>query len=65
VLAQGLRMFFGGRTACSLGGRAPIAAANSLRHDPLKAQFASVGEHDRALTFKSCAELDDACDGQF
>ncbi len=28
---------------------APVAAAGALRHDPLEAELAGVGEHDRAL----------------
>ena len=37
---------------------APIAAAGPLRHDPLEAEPASVGEHDRALSRQGFAEHD-------
>ena len=37
---------------------APIEAAGALRHDPLKAQLAGVGEHDRALGLDRLAEQD-------
>ena len=37
---------------------APIAAAALLRHDALEAQFAGLGEHDRALGDERFAEQD-------
>ena len=43
---------------------APIGAADALQDDPLEAQLAAVGEHDRALVSDRCAKLDvvDSCD---